>query len=133
MVFELLLVAMIYGLWAGWTDISAIYSHEPIVDVSLNDIALIGFIGFYGLRIAMFIAMARGLRMPQRVEWIVAIVPATIAVVCIFLSGPIERVYIAANGYHACGSHIDSGTRSSLYTFAAESVRCPDRAKAGDF
>lgn len=129
LVAEVFLASMLVAFWLGWSNLLLFRSKQNIVEVGLNDIALIGFIGFYGVRISMFIAIARGLRMPQQVEWLVAILPASIALICLVLSGPIERAYIAANGYHYCGSRTDPGTRSSLYTFAAESVRCPDRRK----
>ena len=86
---------------------------------------MLGFIGFYGLRVAMFIALARHLRMPQPIEWIVAVIPATIAVVCIFLSGPIERAFAASEGYTFCRRDDSTSARSSSYVFARRSTACP--------
>lgn len=128
--FEVFLIAMLGSAWLGWDGLAPLRARHPVVEVSLNEVALLGFIGFYGLRISMFIAMARGLRMPQQMEWIVAIVPASIALICLILSGPIERTYIASLGYHYCGSHEDNGSRSWRYTFAARSATCPAHSKS---
>ena len=129
-VYDLLGVAMAFALRWGWEDLAPIRAHQATATVSLTEVALIGFCGFYGMRIAMFIALFRGLRMPQVAEWLVTIIPATIAFACIFLGGPIERAYAAAEGYRYCHRTWDEGTRSSLYVFALRSTPC-SAVKAG--
>ena len=126
-VYDLFGLLMLFLCWEGWSGLEPFRRQQPVVSVDLVQVAFIGFIGFYGLRLAMFIAMARGLRMPQVMEWLVTIIPATIAVLCIFLSGPIERTYAAAQGYGYCGRVEDAGTRSSLYVFALRSAACPPK------
>lgn len=127
--YDVLGLVMLYSSWRGWHGLSPFRTGAPVLEVDLKEVAMLGFIGFYGARVSMWIALARGLRMPQRVEWIVAIVPATITLICMILSGPIERGYAATLGYHYCGRHEDSGTRRWLYTFAARSAHCPTYSK----
>ena len=124
-VYDLLGLVMLFAAWGGWHDLAPFREQKPLVSVDLTEVAMLGFIGFYGLRIAMFIALARGLRMPQPVEWLVAIIPATIAVACIFLSGPIERAFAASEGYTYCRHVYDTGSRSSSYVFALDGAACP--------
>ena len=123
--FELLGLIFAFATWSGWRGLAPFRDQQPIVMVDLTEVALLGMIGFYGLRIAMFIGLARGLRMPQPVEWIVAIVPALIAVICIFLSGPIERGFAASEGYRYCGQVEDKEARSTSYAFAIHATTCP--------
>ena len=124
-IYDLLGLVMLFAAWGGWHDLAPFRAQQPVVAVDLTEVAMLGFIGFYGLRIAMFIALARGLRMPQPVEWLVAIVPAFVAVVCIFLSGPIERAFAASEGYTYCRRVDDKDARSTSYVFALHQSACP--------
>ena len=123
--YDLLGLVMLFAAWGGWRDLAPFRRQQSVVSVDLTEVAMLGFIGFYGLRIAMFIALARGLRMPQPIEWLVALVPALVAVVCIFLSGPIERAFAASEGYSYCRRIEDKNARSSSYVFVLRPAVCP--------
>lgn len=133
LIFELFLAGMIFTFHEGWQNLALFVNHQPVVTTELFDVAFVGFIGFYGLRLAIFIAFVRRFRMPQIAEWIVTIVPASIALVCIVLGSPIERIYAASLGYTNCGSVRDREARSSFYVFALDATGCANARAHASF
>ena len=98
------------------------------VSAASVDFALAGSIGFYGVRVASWIALARRGRMPQPIEWLAFIVPSIIALACLIFSGPLVNAYAAAHNYHLCfKQHDRDGT---VLTFARTGASCPAKPTA---
>ena len=122
LLYDLFGLVLLWNAWDSWQSLSQFRLHEPLVSVSLSEVAGIGGIGLYGMRIAMFIALIRGLRMPQTLEWLVAIVPATLFLICLLFSSPIERAYIAAHDYCLCRTVEER--HGSVLLFASDPAAC---------
>ena len=113
--FELFLVVFLFAFWLGYSDLAAIRRHDAIATAGPSDFILMATPGIYGIRVSMFIAMARRYRMPQVLEWLAFIVPMAVFVVCAAASGHFAKAYAGAHGYRFCGGQ---GERSTTYVFA---------------
>ena len=113
------------GAALGFLDLRKFDHGAPVILVAAWSFAFIGSLGFYSPRLAILIALARGNRMPQPVEWIVFLGGVFGALVLLITTGPAVRAYGRAHGYRFCSS---TGAAPSDYTFAREGQSCPPPA-----
>jgi hypothetical protein len=128
-VFELFALLLIFSAWLGLSDLRQINAGGPTATSPSNAIAMIGWLGLYGVRLSSWIAIARRNRMPQAAEWLATIVPFTVMILCFLFSGQLVQAYAAGHGYRACGSYHD---RETILTFAKPQTACPLKPKASD-
>ncbi len=110
--------AAVYGIF----DLRSFGGSRSQITVSAWCIAFTCLSAFWGFLIALWIALARGNRLPQAAEWIIFYTSLIIAVVPMFVTGPLVKLYGAAHGYRFCYS---THQMPSELTFAAAGHACP--------
>lgn len=65
-------------------------------------IAMIGFLGLYGVRISTYVAMIRHNRAPQIIEWWCMLAGLAIPLTFWLLDDTLLKSYAALHGYHFC-------------------------------
>ncbi len=125
-IFELVALVLIFSAWLGVQELGQISGGRPTATSSAGAVAMIGWLGLYGIRISSWIAIARRNRMPQTLEWLATIVPFALMILCFVFSGPLVRAYASGHGYRFCGRYHD---RETVLTFAKPGVACPAAPK----
>jgi len=125
--FDALMLLFLFVAYLGYGDLQAFGKELPIVTVPSSTFVFFGALGIYGIRAAMYVAMLRGNRAPQTIEWLVFLIPIAFAIACFVASGPLLRVYADLHGYGFCSA---DGARATMYTFARQKESCPAASHA---
>ena len=119
---ELFALLLAFSAWLGLDGLRQINVGQATAVVPANAVAMIGWLGLYGVRLSSWIAILRRNRMPQTAEWLATIMPFTVMIACFLFSGQLVHAYAASRGYRFCDRYHD---RETLLTFAKPQASCP--------
>ena len=128
-IFDLLALFFVLAAFLGLDDLKGINRGLTVTVVPANAFALIGTLGLYGVRVAMWIAILRRNRMPQTLEWAACLAPLAVTLACLVFSGSLVRAYAAQHDYRRCADQRDHGTN---YVFASPKAACPAPVRSAD-
>lgn len=126
-IFELILAGAIWAIVLDLGDLLDFVSGQPVVTVSPRTFQLLGLIGPYGIRIAMYIAIIRRNRAPQVLEWIVTLIGLGFSVVFFALGGFMLTWYAELHGYDRCPAVT---FRNTAAVFVLHETSCPAKPPA---
>jgi len=119
------LVCMYFAIQA-FQDLAQFSAGASVVIASRTDFGLLGSVGFYGVRISSYIALFRGNRMPQTVEWCTCLTGLVFALICLAFSGEMVKGYAGLKGFAFCYHESDS---SGELVFTSRGFQCPAPAR----
>ena len=121
-IFDVLFLIDLYFSVQAIHDIAKFSSQEDIVTIGRAEFGLIGSLGFYGIRLASYIAIVRKNRSPQPIEWSVCLVGLVVGFLSVSLSGEMAIIYAGFQKYRFCHS---VGDRNGQYVFHRNDIVCP--------
>ena len=126
--FDLFALLFVVSTWAGLDALSDMNHNLPVAQASSHAVAMIAIWGVYSVRIATWITILRGNRMPQTAEWVVCLCAFTAMILCMVFSGPLVRVYASTRGYRFC--YATAVHKDRMLTFVRGVAACPAEPKS---
>ena len=120
--FDLLMLFFIFGAVVSVRDLKAFDSNADQVSMFWGNLTVLGGLGIYGIRIAMYIAIFRKCRMPQVAEWWACLLGMAFAVVFSAFGGQMLKAYASTRGYSYC---FEDAFRHPYYVFERRPLACP--------
>ncbi|MEA1649110.1 hypothetical protein UAJ10_08765 [Nitrospirillum sp. BR 11164] len=122
--FDLLLIFCIWLIWASYPDLLVFDTHPD--HVLFDRYVFCFFAGpfLYGLRIAMYVAMARKYREPMTLEIRIIQISAIAFVASLLIGIFAGDLWASAHGYKRCFKPAD---RSNDYLYVLKDIDCPAR------